>query len=96
MRKMILVGAALLVLATANRASALGTVNEYTDQQSHPLKVAAIALSPIGFTLEWLIFRPLHQLTAQEDLAPIFGQQEDPYRQVPYGTSQPRGMYYRD
>jgi hypothetical protein len=96
MRKTMMLAAALLMLATANRAAALGTVNEYTDQQSHPLKVVQTILNPIGFTLEWLIFRPLHQLTAQEDLAPISGQVEDPYRSVPYGTSLPRGAEHRD
>lgn len=93
MRKLILVAAACIVLASANRAAALGAT-EYTDQQSHPLRFAATILNPVGFTLEWLFFRPFHQLTSQPDLAPIFGQEEDPYRGTPFGSSLPRGADY--
>jgi len=33
---------------------------EYDDTQSHPLRVAAYLLHPVGVAAEWLIFRPLY------------------------------------
>jgi hypothetical protein len=47
--------------------------DEYDDGESHPLRIAAYALHPVGFTLEWLIFRPIHALVSQPELEPIFG-----------------------
>ena len=32
----------------------------YDDSQSHPLQLAAYALHPVGFALEWLVMRPIH------------------------------------
>ncbi|HVN86996.1 MAG TPA: hypothetical protein VMW17_19370 [Candidatus Binatia bacterium] len=47
--------------------------DEYDDMQSHPLRIAAYFAHPIGFTLEWLVFRPFHMLVSQPTLAPFFG-----------------------
>lgn len=47
--------------------------DDYDDSQSHPLRIAAYALNPIGYTLEWLVARPIHALVSQPELEPIFG-----------------------
>ena len=49
------------------------TTDEYDEMQSHPFRIAAYLVYPVGFTLEWLIFRPFHSLVAQPSLAPVFG-----------------------
>jgi len=48
-------------------------VGDYDDSQSHPLRIVAYALHPVGFLAEWLITRPLHRIVSQEDAQPIFG-----------------------
>ncbi len=47
--------------------------DDYDDSQSHPLQLAAYAVYPIGYTLEWLVTRPIHALVSQPELEPIFG-----------------------
>src|SRR5436305_1476978 len=32
----------------------------YDDSESHPLRLAAYALHPVGWGLEWLVARPIH------------------------------------
>ena len=56
--------------------------SEYSDQDSHPLRVIAYILSPIGFALEWGIARPLHYIATDTFLAPVFNgeRKEPPYR----------------
>lgn len=49
--------------------------NDYDD--SHPLRLVAYAVHPVGYTLEWLVLRPIHALTSQPQLRPVFG--TDPY-----------------
>jgi hypothetical protein len=49
--------------------------NDYDD--SHPLRLVAYAVNPVGYTLEWLVLRPIHALTSQSQMRPIFG--TDPY-----------------
>jgi hypothetical protein len=45
----------------------------YDDLQSHPLRLLAYIVHPVGYSLEWLVTRPFHELVAQPDLAPVFG-----------------------
>lgn len=45
---------------------------EYTDEDSHPLRVAAFIIAPIGFVLEWTVARPIHYVATQTFLAPVF------------------------
>ena len=45
---------------------------EYVDEDSQPLVIASYALYPIGFAVEWLVARPLHYVTAETPVAPIF------------------------
>ena len=51
----------------------LAYYDEYDDSQSHPLRLVAYALHPVGFALEWLIVRPIHALVSQPELEPVFG-----------------------
>ena len=45
----------------------------YDDSQSHPLRLAAYALNPVGFALEWAVTRPIHFLVSNPGLERIFG-----------------------
>jgi hypothetical protein len=46
--------------------------NEYTDEDSQPLRVLAYLIAPIGFVLEWGVARPLHYVATNTFLAPVF------------------------
>lgn len=52
--------------------------DEYDDSEAHPLRIAAYALHPVGYTVEWLLMRPFHTIVSQPELAPIFG--HNPHR----------------
>jgi hypothetical protein len=58
----------------------------YDDSQSHPLRLAAYLLNPIGFAVEWLAMRPIHFLVSQPQLERVFGHvpHEDPFSSDPY------------
>jgi hypothetical protein len=45
----------------------------YDDSQSHPLRLTAYALNPIGFALEWTVMRPVHFLVSNPGLERVFG-----------------------
>lgn len=66
-----LVLAGLTILVFSGMAPAY--FDEYDDSESHPLRIAAYALHPVGYTLEWLLTRPFHTIVSQPELAPIFG-----------------------
>jgi hypothetical protein len=85
MRSLMVTIAAVTILATASSARA--QADAYDDSQSHPLRIAAYLLHPIGYTLEWLVTRPFHELVAQPDLEPLTGHEPHGY----YGDS-PLGM----
>ena len=68
-KSLVMVGVAVLFLA----GPALAYHDEYDDSESNPFRVAAYILHPVGFTLEWLVFRPMHALVSQPDLEPISG-----------------------
>ena len=64
----------------------------YDDSESHPLRLAAYALHPVGWAAEWLVMRPIHFLVSQPVLEPIFGHvpHESPYGDYhAYVTRQP-------
>jgi len=87
MRKLIMVAMAVALLGSAQLSFA-GGADDYDDSQSHPLRLAAYIIHPIGWTLEWLVTRPFHELVAQPDLAPIFGHaSHEYYGDAPVGTA---------
>ena len=87
MRKLMMVVAAVVLLGSVQLSFA-GGADDYDDSQSHPLRLAAYLIHPIGYTLEWLVTRPFHELVAQPDLAPIFGHgSHEYYGDAPVGTA---------
>ena len=87
MRKLIMVAVVMALMGSAQLSFAAGA-DDYDDSQSHPLRIAAYIIHPIGWTLEWLVTRPFHELVAQPDLAPIFGHtSHEYYGDAPVGTS---------
>ena len=62
---------AIVLAATAGPAAA--APDDYDDMQSHPLRLVAYLIYPIGYTTEWLIFRPFHYLVSRPALEPFFG-----------------------
>ena len=87
MRKLIMVAAAVALLGSAQLSFAMGA-DDYDDSQSHPLRLAAYIIHPIGFTLEWLVTRPFHELVAQPDLGPVFGHtSHEYYGDAPVGAA---------
>lgn len=69
-RNIVMVGVAMVFLA----GPSLAYYDEYDDYSgSHPLRIAAYAIHPIGYSLQWLLFRPVHALVSQPELQPIFG-----------------------
>jgi hypothetical protein len=64
----------MLLAGTAGRAAAVP--DDYDDTQSHPLRIAAYLLYPVGYTAEWLIFRPFHYLVSRPTLEPFFGHRQ--------------------
>lgn len=66
--------AVLTLVATMGAAApALGAVDEYDDSQAHPLRVVAYLVHPVGYALEWVVFRPFHWMVAQDGLDEVFG-----------------------
>jgi hypothetical protein len=61
--------------------------NEYTQEDSHPVRAIASLLSPIGWALEWGIARPWHYVATNTFLAPVLngGEQDDTWTEY-YGT----------
>lgn len=73
MKRKIASVALLLVVAFGGVARAVP--DEYDDSQSHPLRVAAYLVHPIGYALEWAIFRPFHWLVSRNGADEVFGHQ---------------------
>ena len=62
--------------------------DEYDDSQANPLRLLAYIIHPVGYTLEWLVTRPFHEVVSQPDLAPVFGHDEHAYYgDQPFGVS---------
>jgi len=58
----------------------------YDDSESNPLRLAAYALYPVGFALEWLMTRPIHVVVSQPKLEPVFGHVP---HESPFGDYEP-------
>jgi outer membrane protein OmpA-like peptidoglycan-associated protein len=55
----------LAVLFVSTLATAvMAAPDEYDDSQSHPLRIAAYLLYPVGWLTEWLVFRPFHYIVS--------------------------------
>jgi uncharacterized membrane protein YhiD involved in acid resistance len=52
------------------------TEDHYVDGFSHPLRIAAYVVAPIGFAAEWLIFRPFHYIVSRPQLSNVFNYKE--------------------
>jgi hypothetical protein len=48
-------------------------VDAYDDSQSHPFRIIGYIVHPVGYALEWAIFRPIHWFVAQPSLVKVFG-----------------------
>lgn len=69
-KSVVMIGLGVLLLAGSAQAG-YDDYDDYTD--SHPLRLIAYVLHPVGYTIEWLALRPLHALFTQPELQPIFG-----------------------
>ena len=48
---------------------------QYEDAFSNPLRLAYYMIYPVGFTVEWLVMRPLHYVVSRPGLDRVFGYQ---------------------
>jgi hypothetical protein len=71
--KRIVVAGLLALLLAVSASRAVAAPDDYDDTQSHPLRVAAYLLNPVGFAAEWLIFRPFHYIVSRPYLEQVFG-----------------------
>ena len=70
-RALVLAACAALVLASS---PALAGGDEYDPQRAgHPLRIAGYVAYPVGFALDWLIFRPAHWIGGFQPFRAIFG-----------------------
>jgi outer membrane protein OmpA-like peptidoglycan-associated protein len=73
-----LIGALLCGLAFGARP-ALAAWDDYEDSQSHPLRIAAYLMHPIGWLAEWTVMRPFHFIvSATEPQEAFFGHRPHP------------------
>jgi hypothetical protein len=70
-----------LTVALAGISAPVFAHDAYDDSQTHPLRLAAYAVNPAGWALEWAVFRPLHFLVSNPQLERIFGHtpHDDPF-----------------
>lgn len=47
--------------------------SQYEDAFSNPLRLAYYLIYPVGFTVEWLVMRPLHYIVSRPGLDQLFG-----------------------
>lgn len=67
---------ALLILGAPALSRAEGmnessNPNDYTQEDSHPLRFGSYFVTPAGFLLEWTVMRPVHWLATSAWLAPV-------------------------
>ena len=69
---------ASMISVTAHVASAderYADEQQYEDAFSNPLRIAYYLIYPVGFTVEWLVMRPLHYIVSRPGLDRVFGYQ---------------------
>jgi hypothetical protein len=71
---------ALVMVPATGRAH-----DAYDDTQSHPLRLIAYAVHPVGYAIEWLAMRPIHFLVSQPQTERVFG--HTPH-ETPFGDYQ--------
>ncbi|MGD9764355.1 MAG: hypothetical protein AB7V27_11620 [Candidatus Binatia bacterium] len=59
--------------AAARGADRYPDEDKYEDAFSHPLRLAYYIIHPVGYTLEWLVMRPLHFVFSRPKLDKVFG-----------------------
>lgn len=64
----LVVAAGLLAVPATGRAH-----DAYDDTQSHPLRLLAYAVNPVGYAIEWLVMRPIHFAVSQPSVERVFG-----------------------
>lgn len=70
---------AVALVATLGLQTAVAAPDEYDDSQSHPLRVAAYLMHPVGWLAEWIVFRPFHFLvSATKPQEAVFGHRPHP------------------
>jgi outer membrane protein OmpA-like peptidoglycan-associated protein len=70
---------ALSLCLTLGAKPGLAAPDEYDDSQSHPLRVAAYLLHPVGWITEWIVFRPFHfMVSATKPQEVFFGHHPHP------------------
>ena len=70
---------ALVLVSALETKIALAAPDEYDDSQSHPLRIAAYLMHPVGWLAEWIVFRPFHFLvSATEPQEAFFGHRPHP------------------
>jgi len=74
--KRVIVAGVLAVTLALSAGPAAAVPDEYDDSQSQPLRVAAYLIYPVGYALEWLIFRPFHYVVSRPYLEPVFGHRD--------------------
>lgn len=66
---------------------AIGRAHDaYDDTQSNPFRLAAYALNPVGYAIEWMVMRPIHFVVSQPKLERVFG--HTPH-ESPFGDYEP-------
>ncbi len=83
---------AILIATAVGMSSAVVRADEqadsvpYEDAITHPLRLAFYAAHPVGFTAEWLVFRPFHYVISRPYLERFFGyeplEEESSYRRL--------------
>ena len=68
-----LIGTLAVVAALAGMPVRASAHDAYDDSESHPLRLVAYAIHPVGFAAEWLVMRPLHFLVSSPQLEPVTG-----------------------
>ena len=71
--KRVIVGAVLAIVLSLSARPAAAVPDDYDDTLSNPLRIAAYLVYPVGYALEWVVFRPFHYLVSRPELEPVFG-----------------------
>jgi hypothetical protein len=78
----VLLAAALTLMSSGmaraqDAGTALPNPNQYTQEDSHPVRVIGYLLSPIGVALEYTVARPLHYLATNTFMQPVLDPARD-------------------